>query len=35
MLAIKKGENEMEGRWQKKGPFADVLRILKTEQDLT
>jgi hypothetical protein len=35
MLAIKKGDDEIKRRRQKKGLFADVLWILKTEQCLS
>jgi hypothetical protein len=35
MLTIKKGDNKIKRGRQKKGLFADVLRILKTEQRLS
>jgi hypothetical protein len=35
MLTIKKGDNEIKRGRQKKGLFADVLGILKTEQGLS
>jgi hypothetical protein len=35
MLTIKKGDNEIKRGGQKKGFFADVLRILKAEHRLS
>jgi len=35
MSAIKKSDNEIEGRRQEKGFLADVLRILKAEHGLS
>jgi hypothetical protein len=35
MLTIKKGNDEIKGRGQKNSLFADVMRILKTEQSLS
>jgi hypothetical protein len=35
MLTIKKGDNEIKRRRQKKGLFADVLWILKAEHRLS
>jgi hypothetical protein len=34
MLAVKKGDNEIQRRRQKEGFLADVLRILKADQGL-
>jgi len=35
MLTIKKGDDEIKRRRQKNSLFADVMRILKTEQSLS
>jgi hypothetical protein len=35
MLTVKKGDDEIKRGRQKKGPFADVLWILETEQGLS
>jgi hypothetical protein len=34
MLAVKKGDDEIDRRGQKEGGFTDVLRILKADQRL-
>jgi hypothetical protein len=35
MLTIKKGDDEIKRRRQKNSLFADLMRILKTEQSLS
>jgi hypothetical protein len=35
MLAIEKGDDEIERGWQKKRLLTDVLRVLKTEKGLS
>jgi hypothetical protein len=35
MLAVKKGDNEIEGRGQKEGFLTDILWILYADEGLT